>query len=82
MTATVTVTRHAGKAGRTTIESVTAMVTYPGQPDQTVTFVGEDGGKIVRLWSGSTARVIADPYRFGRFGTDWVRRYYGSGVTA
>lgn len=74
----VSVTRHGGRRGVTTIGAVTAEVTYPGEPAQSVTFVGENGGRIVRLITQQgVARVIGDPYRFGAFGPAWVTRYYG-----
>ena len=75
MTATVTdVRRHAGIAGQF---SISAIVTYPGEPSRFVEFVGSTYGGPVMFASSEFAQVfVTRPERFGAFGIDWVRRFF------
>ena len=58
-------------------------VTYPGEPCKPVVFVGNElGGPIVMITTssnGTEAQVfVDDPARFGVFGPEWVRRFFGT----
>jgi hypothetical protein len=71
-----TVRRHAGIAGQV---SYSVPVTYPGEPTETVTFVGSVYGGPVVMVTGSDMQVfVKDPARFGKFGPGWVRRFFGA----
>lgn len=70
------ITRHAGIAGQF---SYRVPVTYPGEPTQTVEFVGSvyDGPVVMvtPTWPGGVD--VTDPSRFGDFSPAWVRRFFG-----
>jgi hypothetical protein len=67
--------RHNGIAGQL---SYTVDVTYPGEPSEQLTFVASSyGGPVVMVTPGNPGGVfVTDPERFGKFGTDWVRRFF------
>lgn len=71
------VTRHAGIAGQV---SYSVAVTYDGEDPSVATFVGSTyGGPVVMVTPGNPAGVfVTDPERFGKFGPEWVRRFFGS----
>jgi hypothetical protein len=62
--------------------SITATVQYPGEAPSRVEFVGPSAsiggpGPVVMIVRGRQTRV-SDPSRFGDFGPDWVRRFFGA----
>lgn len=62
--------------------SVVATVQYPSEPPTTVTFVGPSGGgsgPVVMIYGRGKQTFVSDPSRFGKFGTGWVRRFFGGG---
>ena len=66
--------RHNGIAGQI---SYTVDVTYPGEPTETLTFVGNVyGGPVVMVTPAGTQTFVTDPQRFGTFGPEWVRRFF------
>jgi hypothetical protein len=65
--------RHAGVAGQF---SVTADVQYPGEERRNVEFVGSVYGGPVLMRTGPVEAFVTDPGRFGKFGPDWVRRFF------
>ena len=71
------VKRHPGIAGQF---SVSALVTYPGEPVQSVSFVGSSfGGPVVMVTDTWGQQVVSDPARFGSFASDpvaWVHAFY------
>lgn len=71
--------RSSGIAGQF---SLTVEVSYPGESEgRKVTFVGSTyGGPVVMVTGSSLVTVetfVTDPGRFGAFGPQWVRRFYG-----
>lgn len=70
--------RHTGVAGQV---SYSALVTYGDELPQRVTFVGSTyGGPVVmitRLSGEEVQTFVTDPARFGTFGPNWVRRFFG-----
>jgi hypothetical protein len=75
----VSIKRLGGIAGQV---SYTATVCYPeddGQPT-VVEFVGNVyGGPVVmitRMGSTEVQRFVDEPYRFGKFQTNWVKRFF------
>lgn len=67
--------RHNGIAGQI---AYSADVTYPGEPTRQVTFVGSQyGGIVVMVSPGGEQTFVTDPSRFGTFGPEWVRRFFG-----
>jgi hypothetical protein len=72
------VRRHAGIAGQF---SVTADVTYGDDPTQKIQFVGSTyGGPVVMVLPDGSQTFVTDPSRFGKFGTEWVRKFFASEV--
>lgn len=72
-----TITRHRGIADQV---SYSATVTYPGEDPATLTFVGSHhGGPVVMVTPTGTQTFVTDPDRFGTFGPEWVRRFFGLG---
>jgi hypothetical protein len=68
------VTRHAGIAGQ---YSVTADVTYPGEPSERIEFVGSTyGGPVVMILPSGAQTFVTDPGRHGAFGVAWVRSFF------
>lgn len=65
--------REAGIAGQF---AVTATVEYPDEPKRNVTFVGSTYGGPVVMRTAGFETFVSDPSRFGKFGTDWVRRFF------
>ena len=68
------VRKHAGIAGQF---SVTADVEYPDEPKRSIEFVGSTYGGPVVMRTSRFETFVSDPSRFGKFGTDWVRRFLG-----
>ena len=67
--------RDNGVAGQV---SYTTEVTYPDEPTRTIQFVGSVyGGPVVMVTANGQQDLVADPGRFGEFGPDWVRRFFG-----
>lgn len=67
------VKRHAGIAGQ---YAVSADVEYPDEPIRSVEFVGSVyGGPVVIRWPGYEG-FVEQPERFGKFGVEWVRRFF------
>jgi hypothetical protein len=64
--------KSAGIAGQF---SVTADVEYPGEPRRALTFVGSTYGGPVVMQTAGMETFVREPGRFGKFGTDWVRRF-------
>ena len=56
-----------------------ALVAYPGETPRRVVFVGSPryGGPVVMIAEDGPQTFVSDPSRFGEFGPDWVRRFYG-----
>lgn len=53
-------------------------VTYPDEPTETVSFVGSVyGGPVVMVTPAGTQTFVTEPARFGKFGPEWVRRFFG-----
>jgi hypothetical protein len=53
-------------------------VTYPGEATVRAEFVGSVyGAPIVAVWNGSQS-FVTNPDRFGTFGPEWVRRFFGA----
>lgn len=66
--------RHRGIAGQF---SITADVSYPDEPTRRVEFVGSGyGGPVLMRTPEGVEVFVTDPGRFGKFGTDWVRRFF------
>ena len=74
-----TIRRRNGVAGQ---YSLSVTVTYPDEPSGVVTFVGSVyGGPVVMQTPGLPDGVfVSSPERFGRFGTEWVRRFFNAEV--
>lgn len=69
------IVREAGIAGQV---GFTAYVTYPGEQERMVTFVGSVyGGPVVMVTGAAQQVFVRDPDRFGRFGREWVERFFG-----
>lgn len=75
------ITRENGVAGQI---AYSVNVSYPedNNPDARpyrVTFVGNSfGGPIVMITRGNpSGTFVRDPERFGPFGPEWVRRFFG-----
>ena len=71
------VKRHPGIAGQF---SVSALVTYPGESAQAISFVGSSfGGPVVMVLGEGRQTFVTDPERFGSFASDplsWVRKFF------
>lgn len=57
---------------------VTARVGYTDEAPREVTFVGSVYGGPVVMDSGTGQVFVTDPSRFGKFGVEWVRRFFGA----
>lgn len=70
-----TIKRQTGVAG---MIAYTVPVTYPDEPTGLVTFHGSVyAGPVVMATPGNPAGVfVVDPARFGKFGPEWVRRFF------
>lgn len=67
--------RENGIAGQI---SYSVAVTYPGEAASTVQFIGSTyGGPVVMVSANGTQTFVEDPGRFGPFGPEWVRRFFG-----
>jgi len=66
---------HNGLAGQF---SVVAAVQYPEEEIRLVTFVGSVyGGPVVMVTENGHQEFVSQPGRFGEFGVEWVRRFFG-----
>jgi hypothetical protein len=64
-----------GPAGQITYA---VAVTYPDEPVSIVQFVGSTyGGPVVMVHPSGVQTFVTDPGRFGKFGSEWVRRFFG-----
>ena len=73
--------RHNGVAGQI---AYSVSVTYPGEDSSVVTFVGSSvyGGPVVMQTESNPRGVfVVDVERFGKFGPDWVRRFFSAEIT-
>ena len=70
------VKRHPGIAGQF---SVSALVTYPGESAQAISFVGSSfGGPVAMVTDMWGQQPVSDPARFGSFSADpvsWVHAF-------
>jgi hypothetical protein len=57
--------------------AVRATVGYPGEDPQVIEFVGSSYGGPVLMVTDAGQNWVTDPGRFGTFGTDWVRKFFG-----
>lgn len=65
---------HAGVAGQF---SVSADVTYPDEPTSRIEFVGSVcGGPVIMCLASGTQTLVTNPERFGKFGKEWVQRFF------
>jgi hypothetical protein len=69
------IVRTGGIAGQV---QYTTDVTYPDEPPRAVSFVGYPAGGPVVMLSGDSQTFVTDPGRFGKFGPDWVRRFFAA----
>ncbi|AGB26988.1 hypothetical protein Mycsm_06885 (plasmid) [Mycobacterium sp. JS623] len=74
------IVRNNGIAGQV---SYRVNVSYPGEPTKPVVFVGNElGGPVVMITTAAggneTQVFVDDPARFGPFGPEWVRQFFGS----
>lgn len=69
------ITEARGVAGQI---AFSAFVTYPGEDESCVTFVGNVyGGPVVMVTEGNPrGTFVTDPGRFGEFGEAWVRAFF------
>lgn len=65
--------RRKGVAGQF---SVQATVTHPGEEPRMMEFVGSVYGGPVLMVTQWGQTFITDPGRFGKFGEDWVKRFF------
>lgn len=57
--------------------SVTATVQYPHEEPQQLEFAGSVyGGPVVMITPGGSQTFVHKPGRFGKFGIDWVRKFF------
>lgn len=69
------ITRRNGVAGQV---SYLAQVTYGDEAPDLVTFVGSTyGGPVVMVLPSGQQVFVVNPSRFGEFGPEWVRRFFG-----
>lgn len=68
------ISRQAGIAGQI---SYSVPVTYSDEPTSTVQFVGSVYGGPVVMVTPASQTFVTDPNRFGKFGPEWVRRFFG-----
>lgn len=75
MSPTITnVKKHAGIAGQF---EVSATVTYEGEEPSVARFVGDVyGGPVVMIMPSGVQTFVTDQGRFGKFGTEWVKRFF------
>lgn len=75
-TATLSEIRKEGGVAGQVAYSVT--VFYPDEPPSTVRFVGDVyGGPVLMQTPGNPLGTwVTNPDRFGRFGPEWVRRFF------
>lgn len=78
MTQVLNVKKTGGIAGQV---RYTAAVKYPGEDMSTVSFVGSVyGGPVVMCTEGwPDGQFVTDPGRFGKFGPEWVRKFFEEG---
>lgn len=58
--------------------SYSVAVTYPGEAVSTVQFIGSTyGGPVVMVSASGMQTFVKDPARFGEFGPEWVRSFFG-----
>lgn len=67
--------KQAGIAGQF---AVTADVEYPDEPRRCVVFTGSTYGGPVVMTTPRSEVFVTDPGRFGTFGEEWVRRFFGA----
>lgn len=70
------VSRLNGPAGQIVC---TVTVTYPDEEPRVVSFSGSSYGGPVVMITDAGQTFVTDPGRFGEFGTEWVRRFFGEG---
>lgn len=71
----VNIRRRMGVAGQL---AYTVTVQYPDEPAQRLQFVGNVyGGPIVMVTPNGEQTFVTDPHRFGMFGPEWVKRFFG-----
>lgn len=69
------IVKRNGVAGQ--VEYV-ATVEYPGEEPSRVSFVGSVyGGPVVMVTESGAQMFVTDPSRFGTFGPEWIRRFFG-----
>jgi hypothetical protein len=73
----ISISKRMGVAGQYGLD---CRVQYPDEPARTVTFVGSVYGGPVVMVSGAVETFVDDPDRFGEFGPDWARRFFGATV--
>lgn len=75
-TQVLNVRKTSGCAGQV---QYTAVVRYSGEDNSTVSFVGSIyGGPVVMVTEGFPEGIfVTDPSRFGTFGPEWVRQFFG-----
>ncbi len=56
--------------------AVSARVGYPDEAPRDVQFVGSVYGGPVVMRTGEVETFVTDPNRFGKFGPEWVRRFF------
>lgn len=75
------VLKISGDKSFASLRSITATVQYPGESPMRVEFVGPSikgaSGPVVMVTASGAQTVVSDPSRFGAFGKDWVRRFFG-----
>lgn len=71
------ITRHNGIAGQYCYSTV---VTYDGERPRRIDFVANVYGSPIVMVDTSTGyqTTVDSPDRFGKFGPEWVRRFFGS----
>lgn len=70
-------THHKGIAGQF---SITAVVTYPYEAPESVTFVGSiyGGPVVMQTPANPSGTFVVDPSRFGVFSESWVRQFFAA----
>lgn len=67
--------KESGVAGQV---AYSVAVTYPGETQAVARFVGSVwGGPVVMVMPSGAQVYVTDPERFGPFGPEWVRRFFG-----
>lgn len=69
------ITRQNGIAGQL---AYGVTVTYPDESPERIVFVGSVyGGPVLMQTPANSAGIfVVDPQRFGKFGPEWVRRFF------